>query len=696
MVAKARVFAVLLAGILMLSSSRAWALTDAELIAVRDGFGARRDAMLAGQVASPYPDFSGIWGKQDYALAALFLNVELANANQAVIDAVDMVLTNPDCPGACSLHWHQNLFFRIYSYFNANSEYYPGRLTSAAEDKLCQVMWFWLDTQSAVADAEIPTSRTWFVWASENHDIMHDTSSWGAAQVLKDIAPYNTYTCADGYTIQQHYDAWTEYFKEYLRERAKRGLFVEIAAHGYSKYTLQGIYNFYDFAEDDLLSYRAGLLLDLWWADWAHDQINATRSGGKTRIYQVKALPRWDDAMGMAGYYLNIGGTGSHPGQMCMATTTHRLPLVVMDIALDINGRGVYEFKSRRPGRNLVPKPPAAGDAYALDPDNGGIQRYTYTTPTYILGTLMHEKLILDYWSGISSQNRWMGLIFETGVNDVIYPQCVGLNNGKTYNQYWSVQNKNTLIVQRLDGTYSHQTGDMRVYFASTLTRSEQDGWVLIDNGTAYAAVKPAWGGYTWDDTNWLRLGDNTAPVIIEAAQACDYMDMYAVFEMAVLDQTIDVTSGVLTYTGLNGSGTFTFYTNSTQPPEVDGTPIDYTPDYTFDSPFMHEDWASGIVTISKDGRRKILDFNSTSVPSQCGEWGYYDSDLNKDCHVNITDVGLLLSEWLVDFSCSGSDYPTYDLTEDCNMALDDFAVIAADWDKCSEPNKPGCTNLLP
>ena len=659
--AKAPVFSALLAGILVLMASRGWALTDAELIAVRDGFEARCVATLQNVLAVPYSEVVGVAGKQVYALAALYLDVEPNTANQAVIDAVDEVLNDPCCPASCGLDWQQNLFFRIYSYFNANSSYYPGRLTSTAESKLCEVMWFWLQGQSKVADAETAVSQTWFFRFSENIDIMYDTSSWGAAQVLKDVAPYNTYTCDDGYTIQQHYDAWTEYFKEYLRERAKRGLFVEVAAHSYAKYTLQGIYNFFDFAEDALLSYRAGMLLDLYWADWAHDQINAARGGGKLRIYQDKALPSWDDARGMAGYYLGIGYNGGHAAQMCLATSTHRLPLVVMDIALDIDGRGVYEFKSRRPGLAWLPAPPEAAGKAAVDP-NCRIHRYTYATPSYVLGTLMYGKHLLEEWGG-ASQNRWTGLIFATATDDMIYTQCVPIPEGyaNTYNQHWSVQNKNTLIVQRLGSPYSLHTGDMRVYFAPGLTIDEQGGWVLVDNGSAYAAVKPAWGGYTWDDTNWLRVGDNAAPVIIEAAQASDYGDNYATFEAAVLAQTINVNSGVLTYTGLNGSGTFTFYTASTQPPEVNGTPIDYEPNYTFDSPFMHEDWASGIVTISKDSRQKVLDFNTTDVPALCGEWGYHQGDLNKDCYVNIADVAILLSDWLVDLPESPIGLPGVD-----------------------------------
>ena len=643
---------VLAAGLVLFLSMSSWALTDSELIMIRDGFDGRRDQMLATQVAFPYPDISGVWGKQDFALAALYLNTQLDLANTRVIEACDQLLTNPDCPSSCSLHWNGNLFCRIYEYFNANSSYFPGRLTPAAEAKICEVLWFWAQVESKIADTDIVGTRTWWIWESENHDIMHDTTNWGAVQILKDVAPYSTYTHNDGYTVQDHYEAWTEYFKEYLRERAKRGLFIEIASSTYTKYTLQGLYNFYDFAEDEVLRVRGGRLLDLWWADWAHDQIDGVRGGGKARVYQYSPEPWPIQAAdyAMCWYYLGIGGAGSkHPGIMCLATSTYRMPLVVMDIALDINGRGVYEYKSRRPGAAEYPTTSVGGHLlYKTDPDHGGIYRYSYCTPDFVLGTSMVLKREHQTeWTWISDQNRQSMAVFKGDVRNVIMPICTSTSDGRTnYNQHWSIQNKGTLIVQKLASPYSGSAGAMRTYFSSNyMTLEEDSGWVFADVSGTYAAVRPAWGGYSWDDAYWMRNTDEYAPVIIEMAQASDYMDMYVLFKMAVTSQTISVVSDVLTYTGLGGSGTFTFYTatGTTQIPELNGVPIDFEPSYTFDSPYMHEDWASGEVTISKDGRELVLNFNPAPA---CGAWDYYTSDIDQDCYVNPEDLALLAQEF--------------------------------------------------
>ena len=661
---------VLVFAVFFVLAGSAFALTDAELIAIRDGFDGRRDSMLASQVAKPYPSGDptvpeqwslAVWGLQDYALAALYLNTELPQANQAVIDAVDLMLGDFELMDH-SGHWKGNLFFRIYQFFAADSEYYPGRLTPAAEAKICEFFWEWGKSRSRVSDTNIEIYQTWSYWGSENHDGQRDTTAWSAASILKDVAPYNTYTFDDGYTAQQHYDAWTAYATEYLRERAKKGLCIELGTPTYTKYTLQGWYNYYDFAENQTLRKIAGMTLDLWWADWAESQLNSVWGGGKSRVYAKDSTKGSESTTGMCWYYLNIGTYRSkHPGIMCMATSTHRLPLVVMDMALDIDGRGTYVKRSRRQGLKKLPVPSGVpAETNVGDPDFGGIHRYTYVRPEFILGTGMIQKRSNDDWLPISSQNRWHGAIFANHKDSRVFPAVQGKEayDYKTRNPHWSVQNKGTLITQKI----AYKTNDdMRVYFASShLTISESGGWVFASSGDAYVAARPAWGTYTWDDSNWIRFSDPFAPAIMEVAPATDHMEMFAMFQSSVLNQTIDVTNNILTYNGLGSSGTFTFDTQGSGTPTVNGVAVDYAPDYTFQSPFLNEDWASGVVTIKKDNRDLTLDFNN-ALSGGCGDWGYLAADFDRNCVVDIFDLRVLTLEWLDDRSnpVSGSDdYP--------------------------------------
>ncbi len=627
-------------------SQMIFALTEQELISIRDGFDARRDSVLASQVASPYPGVDVyVWNRQDFALSALYLNTQLPAANQAIIDACN-ALKNAPATYDEHFHWNGNLFYRIYKFFAHDSLYFPGRLTPAAQEAIYDIFWQWAKHKSKIKFTDHSQSDTWVYWGSENHDAQFRTTCYSAADILRNVPAYQNLTYDDGSSAAQQYQGWNSYYKEYFAQRAKKGLLVELGSATYSKYTLQGWYNFYDFAPDAELARLSGNLLDVWWADWALDQINSVRGGGKMRMYQDNNLSGTSDgAYAMAWFYFNKGTPNNkHPGVMCLATSTHRLPLVVMDIALDTAGKGAYDFYSRRPGLKLYNMD--ADGITGIDAATGGILRYTYATPAYILGTCMWDKRPALDWTAISSQNRWIGAIFAVHANARIFPQCDGLTvDEKNYNQHWSVQNKGTLIAQKLSTNSS--AGDMRVFFSGSTTNmtiSEENGWIFARMTNAFAAVRPAWGTYSWDDARWIRLSDAYAPVIMEVWQSSDFSNVFSLFKAAVLGQTINVdTNGVLTYTGLKDAGDFTFYTQSFNLPKINGTAINLTPDYTFQSPYLNEDWDSGIVTIAKDARSLTLDFNYDGQVS-CQE---LTADRNGDCVVDIADLKELASSWL-------------------------------------------------
>ena len=52
---------------------------------------------------------------------------------------------------------------------------------------------------------------------------------------------------------------------------------------------IKGIYNFHDFG-DPAVKRAAGLLLDLYFAYFAQEQINGIQGGGKSRIYYEQGL----------------------------------------------------------------------------------------------------------------------------------------------------------------------------------------------------------------------------------------------------------------------------------------------------------------------------------------------------------------------------------------------------------------------
>ena len=54
-----------------------------------------------------------------------------------------------------------------------------------------------------------------------------------------------------------------------------------------------------------------------------------------------------------------------------------------------------------------------------------------------------------------------------------------------------------------------------------------------------------------------------------------------------------------------------TFDTSASEVPTINGNSVNYSPRKVFESPFLNADWNSGIVTITKGDRKKVLNFES-------------------------------------------------------------------------------------
>ncbi len=689
----------LITAVMLVTAGWAYSLTTQELITARDGFESRRDAAfekLRGKplvIAAKLPplspgrgDFTRAFSYSitDFAMRAMWLNEQIDTANEALRINSQHYIDDKLCRNdRDSFYWAADVVCRIVEFFGRNGTIAPGRLTAETEDLILEMMWVYAKENSKVdslddvyyiysiwrwgqmgdapipASAEIQRSQTWDVLESENHHAMKVSTLWHFAKLLNLSPAYNQLVFEDGFTAAAHYAAWTDYAKEYCRQRAKKGLFLEMADGSYNAHTLKGIYNFYDFADDNDLRVLSGSLLTLHHASWAQEQINGVRGGGKSRMNGTKGSRATTPINHYMWYYTGMG-SASTPVQeiFTVMTSQHRLPLVVIDLLLDVQGKGNYELIECPLG--LAKDGHYGNPHYKLRTDYGGIVRYSYCTPDFILGMPLIESRPREHWVSISSQSRWLGAIFGNNLNARIYPWCEP-TSGDTFNQMWGVQRKGTLIAQKL--TTSTNAGDMRVYFSSAssgITITEEGGWVFARFPNAFAAVRPAWGTYSWDDANWMRFSASMAPVIMEVCQSSDFSGVFSLFKNAVLAQTVNVSSGVLTYTGLKGSGDFTFYTQSTTLPKIDGVPINLMPDHTFQSPFINQQRDSGVVTIEKDGRDIVLDFNTAQAVG-CGDWGYFTYDLNSDCIVDIKDFLILADDWLFDKSVitSGSDdYP--------------------------------------
>ena len=594
----------------LLAAIPVFADIEADITALRDGVGARRDTVLQSLIDKPWPGDISI-------ISCFYKNVNIAEANAAIIEEFHTLLPQPGDPGygdsspwgdfKGDFAWGSHELYKIYRYFGSNGSKNPGLLTQDSCDAIFELFWQWSKSRSKLSVVNDMMARnTWKMYGSENIDMMQKTTFYCTAEILRELPAYKDRLYDDGGTVEEHYQAWNTLIKKHLRERAKKTLTLEVGAHGYGKYLTQCWYNLYDCALDAELAKLSGMMLDIFWTEWAQEQFDGVRGGGKNRIYQEAALG--DETRAMAWVYFNCGVYSKHPAMLCLMTSSYIPPEVVYNIALDIDGRGTYECISRKHGL-WDPDEVPDGFNYFRE-DFGGILRYTYVTPDYIIGSMMFENLDHADWVALSDQNRFQSVIFPDDPTAIIYPQCVGLNNGKTYNQYWSAQKHGTLITQKLTG--STQSGDMRVCFSkgTDMSVTQEGSWIFARLDNSYAAVRPAWGTYSWDDSNWIKFSDDFAPVIIDVVQAKDHT--FEEFKTAVIANSITVESGVLSYTGISGGDEFTFYCNDQDLiHKINGLAIDLAPDFTFKSPFMNEQYDSGVITIEKGSRKTVYDFNT-------------------------------------------------------------------------------------
>ena len=630
-----RLVVLLLGGLIASVPAVGASRSDRQIEAIETGIAARRSAVLEDEVRKPFPspdckvpmaeDDPCDLGMLNFALAAFSLHrgpAEVAAANAQVRAALVRL---PAAAGfktqtvlrqgkpfvqEDTFHFERAQFlFRIVRMFGRSGTAAPGLLLAESETGVARLLWDWARTECRIADAD--AEHTWRIWGSENHGAQRDSACWAAATLAAEIPELADQHYVDGTTPRQQLLTWTVFLKAYLREHGRRGTLVEYFSPTYSQYTLLNFYLYYDFSKDDELRRLARATLDLWWAIWAQEQVDGIHGGSKTRAYPntiADAAPM----RGTAWLYFALGRPylgGKVPGSAAMTVSSYHPPAVVTDIAVDTEGRGAYEVLSRAPGLALQPR--TRDGWYDVDAEAEGILRVTYVAPGFVMGTAVLPRLPAKRWTEISSQNRWSGIVLAGDPEARIAVMAEAAGRGSNYNAFWSVQSKATQIVQALPAPYSANTGELRVWFGRPLRRVEHDGWVFVD-GAAYVAVRPAFGGYRWDDVEprWMRPTAGDAPVIIQAASRTDFADFVA-FQQAVLAASLRINGGVLEFSGLNGAGRMIFDFTAGRMPEIDGAALNLPPDLVLRSPFVEIQRDTQDIRLKKGGRSKMVDFQA-------------------------------------------------------------------------------------
>lgn len=616
--------------------------------------------------------------------AKLWLGEDLDEVNQTLLE----IFTTEDRERqrAYSIHddWSLHLkpmLLRMYFNFGSTSKVLPGRLEKQTEEALLDFLW---EKTKLINDIHLARKSTWWLIGSENHDINAKVAALLTSQIFKNKpefssrnypdkgkgggsgywfhqmyanssnkGPEGNANWADGkqYNAEDHYKEWVKFWDEYISERAKKGFFLEVASPKYMKHTIPFLMNIYDFCEDQALKKKMGMFLDLIWAEWAQDQLASVRGGAKTRWGYEERTPMWEASR----FYLGGPGDANH-NWYSQAQSSYEWPEAVWRLALNRKGKGEYAYSSRKPGEEqpeLQPRPDGLERTLAVDTE-ARLHRYSWVTPDYILGTQMDHPLALQ--SHLSAQNRWQGINFVSDISAFIAPVGIEIKEDGEWKRtdafYRSVQHENILITQQNRRWMQQQPSwypskniyerEFGIWFHGNLdTIIERDGWVFVNEGNAYVALRPLMGEYEFNPENWggtgsndlyslirsdtydwnedktfLKFKDKFSPLIIEAGIKEDFNEFkdfqnYILQKSLKLQKTVAPGWYILRYgDGTAESAEIYFNASNNEIPKVNGKHIDYIPRNTFKSPFIKSAYNSGIIEINVDGLREVWDFN--------------------------------------------------------------------------------------
>ena len=587
---------------------------------------ALRERRLRQTIAKESVWPGGTWGDNLWTLAALTLNEKTDQANARLLEAAsryidgyqsDGDLATPSPEQQAGAPW---TFFSITDYvrtlclFHADSVHFPGRLTAATEAAMKEALWLWTSQTSRVADYGMDDLL--LLLGTENHDLNTRPVHYLVTSLLEHDPAYRDRPLADGHTTAVHAAAHQAFFREWPRQRATAGIWIEVGSTTYQKYTWPALFNLHELAPDPVIRDRFGLLLDLALIEEAQLSVDGRRGGGRSRAgYTVGGFEP------MKSLLYGEGGGSSHSR---VIEASRYLPPAEA-VLLRKRAVAITEPFTIR-NRVLGKIDDGSGDGHRIAADSA-LVNYAYRTPHSLLGSTLQNPS-LNY-SGISRQNRACGMLCDTPgarVPSQIHPVAEHTGGGRSQHSFWSVQHENVLLLQRIaqigkGHPGSYHTGRLGIRFAGDdLTLTEADGWILASNGTAFAAVRFLDGGHTWDEDGRLAnparyTGPNdTGRILLHAGDVTTHGSFDAFCE-AVRSCRLEVTPEAVSYSFGGNQIVMSRYDahapGSFALPLVNGQPIDLHPQAVYESPFLNGAYGGDRVTITVGGLSRTLDFQA-------------------------------------------------------------------------------------
>lgn len=634
------------------------------------------------------PVLSGLW-------ARLWLGDDLEAVNRRLVDRLTTGRALLDEQYGFADPWH--LFatpwlIRVYLTFGPGERQTSGRLSQEAEDVILEILW-----ERTLEKNDIHWARArspWWMDGSENHDLNMVVANYLSSMIFMEVpeyadriypdkgtgggsgywfhrredntryhGPYGGADLADKgkYVAKDHYIAWGNHLKEIFLERARKGFFLEQASPTYMKYTLGFIQDVHEFTDDPGIKAISRSFLDLVWSTWALKSLHGQRGGAKTRDHLY--LKVQSDSMYNMAKFLFGGMLEGGAAYYQLPAMDYAFPEIVWRLALDREGLGEFASVSRAIGEEPgdLPRQPGLERTMNLDTEHR-MFRYAWITPEYILGAQMDHPLAVH--SHLSPTSRLFGLNFSTHPDARIFPYGVRQTDDGDWElvrragiMSRTVQHENVLISQQSRGytqvnpewypQRSLRAEEYGIHISPLVDRvEERDGWVFVEEGDAFAAIRIVAGAYSasdrpenstsftqyvaseslteplsndtyeWSaDRTLIVSKDPFNPVIWDCSSRQHYPDLES-FMDAVLGNRLELLKTVvpgwhrLVYTG-TGDNAATLYLNlaDNEIPQINGESLDYTPEMLFESPYIQSVYGSGEIHMGKGKLREVLAF---------------------------------------------------------------------------------------
>jgi len=493
---------------------------------------ARRQALVKREGARS--DLGGPWEKADgdriesipwprtawwvYAMLS-GQNLELANAS--LKQAAEI--------GPIRVFMDANMV-RVLVMFHSKSRFFPGRLAPDTEAAMKKYFFNHCNEKilkggsgaDAISTEELARGPVFASALQKNGPLIGTTRDYLALSVLKDDPEYTDVKFKAGDTVTERYHAWNEYFKVFLKEWALNGLWQELGSSAYNYHSYDAHFNLVDLAPDPVVRQRARMFLDLSLIEIDQISISGVRGGVKCRAKQGGLGDKFNISRAML-----YGERGSILSHAAIAASQYQPP----EAAVLLHKLGppvpTFEIANRHPGEYVAGAEPArmlgkGGLRLPLELHSHNVN-YAYCTPEYVMGCSMYDP---NRKYGAGSEARWSGVIFR---------DLAAISMDAYTGEKWNVQSKDVMIAQRRAG--AHYRGRPKVVFESGFEMVERQGWVFVENGEAFAAVKIATGGYFWAELikRTLYLKDDYSPIIIQTGRT-DAYGSFAKFQEAILE----------------------------------------------------------------------------------------------------------------------------------------------------------------